>query len=274
MQKQAYLGGNLVTALIDLIDTDGDPIKASAVSYRVVNQAETELVASTVLTSFAPGDPQAVVIVPADKNVLAAGAHRELRVIELLLTTDEGTVKLSHEYVIEADQMLTEGVNSFQNYATALLGAYDIPSLPGWDGAEKPQRIAALIQARLNIAQLTFSYVFDGSQDVMQPSFSLRDLTSLSDTEYASLPTEFKVAAKRAQILEADYLLGGDPVGDLRRQGIISSTIGPSTQFFRQRKPLDLPVCKRAVQALGKYVVLRVRLTRVGGMDGAGSEFV
>jgi hypothetical protein len=262
---QAYLGGQSVTAEIALIDTDGDLIVASAASYRVIDQAEAVLVASTPVVGFAAGDANALVIVPGISNVLTTGVARQLRIIELILTTDEGTVKLSHEYFIEAEQMLTEGVNSFQNYATALLGAYDIPGIPGWQNSTKPERITALIQARLNMAPIRFRYAFDSLQNVVEPSFGVSDITGLTQTEYLALPVEFRVCLRRAQILEADFILGGDPSDEIRRAGITTKRVGESSETYKIRKALELPVCRKAILTLAKYTTNRVRIGRAGG---------
>lgn len=262
---QAYLGGQAVTAEIALVDTDGNAIVASAINYRVVNQAEVELVPSTALTSFTAGDPNAVVVVSGLNNTLTAGAARELRIIELILTTVEGTIKLSYNYFIEADELLTEGVNSFQNYGTALLGAYDIPDMEGWNNASKPDRMAGMIQARANMGALRFRYVFDFFQNIVEPSFGVRDITLLTPTEWAALPITFKDALRKAQLLEANSLLGGDPASDVRRSGIVSKRVGESSDTFRQTKPLELVVCRRAYMALAKYITNRVRVARSGG---------
>jgi len=272
---QAYLGGQSVTAEIALIDTDGDQIVASAASYRVINQAETQLVASTPVVGFGAGDENATVVVPGINNVLTVGVARELRIIELILTTDEGTIKLSHEYFIEAEQMLTEGVNSFQNYATALLGAYDIPGIPGWQNSTKPERITALIQARLNMAPIRFRYAFDSLQNVVEPSFGVADITDLTQAEYLALPAGFKTSLRRAQILEADFIMGGDPSDEIRRAGITTKRIGESSETYKSRKALELPVCRKAILALSKYVTNRQRIGRTGGpiTDGGIADY-
>lgn len=257
---QAYLAGQDVTLSIQLVSDDGTPIVASAVEYRLLNQDDVELIVKTPLATFNPSDPEAVVTISAAQNSLVS-AVRELRVVELFLTTDSGVIALSSEYIVESTTILVSGVNSFQSYNAALMVGFETPNIEAWNEATKGARINALIAARRNIGKLYLRYVGDSEMTRIISPFDDGSITSLTALQFDELPDEMKDAVRRAQVIEADYLLGGDPNGDIRRAGVMSSTVGESSQFFRTAKPYEGPVCKRVYQELSKYIV---RINRIG----------
>lgn len=252
---QAYLGGHDVALTIPLINTAGEELAASAVSYRIIDQDETELVAKTALAGFTEGDAEAVVSIPASLNQLGT-LLRGLRVVELYVTTEGGTSLITTEYVIEAFATLVTGVNSFQTYSAASLVGCELPNLPGWNQANKNERINALSAAYRNFGKLRLRYIHDDAE------WGSGDITKLTAEQLATLPAEYLACLRRAQVLEADFLLGGDEVGEIRRSGIMSATIGESSQFFRTSRPFEGAVCKRALKEISGYLITGVRTGR------------
>lgn len=248
---QSILGGQEVTWVIPLEAEGGEQLLASAVEYRIVNQDDTELVARGPAT-YAAGQAHVSIVVPAPINALAVTAGRELRMIELFVTTADGVKKLQFPYVIESEALLAIGINSFQGYASALMVGYELPSIPAWNNAIKSERINALMAAWRNISKLRLKDVSDTSMSRIAP---FNDIAELTADEFAQLSTDMRSALARAQVLEADYLLGSDEIGDIRRAGIMSATVGESSQFFRPGKPYEGTVCKRAAKELSKYMV-------------------
>ena len=262
---QAYLGGHDVALTVPLIDAVGGELAASAVSYRVIDQEETELVAKTTLQGFTEGDTEVVVSIPASLNQLGT-LLRGLRTVELYVTTESGTSLITTEYVIEAFATLVSGVNSFQSYSTAALIGCELPNLPGWNQAGKSERTNALTAAYRNFGKLHLRYIHDDADAltrVITPAeWGSSDITNLNADQLATLPTEYLACLRRAQILEADFLLGGDEVGEIRRSGIMSATIGESSQFFRTSKPYEGAVCKRALKEVSRYLIGGSRVGR------------
>jgi hypothetical protein len=254
---------NAYLAAQDAFVTVAVPEDATEYHWRLVDQDELALIPESELTAVT-GDPELTIEIPADKNTLTAGAVRALRMVEVFFSSPTGVRKVTVEYVIEAEHTLVVNVNTFQTYGEAVLGGYELFSLPGWAGATKIDRAAALVAARRNISQLRFRYVFDAYQDRIENTFGVSDLTMIAKSTWDALPADFKEALKRAQIIEADYLLtGGDNAVDAkRRMGIISETVGESSMFLRAARPLEQAVCKRAMKELSKYIVNRVRITR------------
>jgi hypothetical protein len=268
----AYLGGYDVTLTIPLLDDSGNTLNLVSADYRVLDQNQTEIVPKTALVVTA-GDIEVSVLVTALQNVVSTTAigplgttipnTRDMRIVEVYVTTDVGVVKIEKEYLIEAEEVLLEGVNSFQPYSKSLFVAETIQDITTWNESSKRDRINALIRAREHIAHLRFRYVFDAYQNIVDNTLGVADLSLATEVQWNAMPQAFKEALRRAQIIEADAILGGDDLGDLRRDGVMSMTVGEAKQFFRPVKPLSGPVSRRTYNELAKWVLSRHRLGRM-----------
>jgi hypothetical protein len=67
---------------------------------------------------------------------------------------------------------------------------------------------------------------------------------------------------RKAQLVQADYLLGGSPIEKGIEDGLQSSTIGEISQFYRPRPTLNLAICKGALSYVGKYIRWTLKLGR------------
>lgn len=192
---QAYLGGQDVTLTIPLVGAAGEVIAATAVQYRVIDQAETELVAKTTLATFTIGDAEVVVAIPAPLNDLG-DLRRGLRVVELYVTTEAGVSLIAVEYVIETSAILTVGVNSFQTYPAAVLTGYELPNLPGWNEASKNERVNALMAAYRNFGKLRLRYIHEEADAltrvIQSGEWNTNDITKLSAAQLAALAPDRK----------------------------------------------------------------------------------
>lgn len=204
---------------------------------------------------------------------------RESRTVELFVTDAAGnTVLLTKTYALEPAETLIAGLNSFQSFSQAELVALDIPQLIGWNGANEKDKIAALIEARLQICQLRFSllnsnvnfgqdnlnYVPEGSYPTPYAGMFMfnGNLALITPSNFVKMPPRFRLALCRAQVAQADAVLGGDPVDVRRKEGLILESIGEVKQMFRGGKPLDLPVSKRALKYLSPFVSFSQRIGR------------
>ena len=88
------------------------------------------------------------------------------------------------------------------------------------------------------------------------------NLALLAATQYAQLPERFKLALRKAQVTEADNILGDDVLGAKREAGIILDSVGQTKQMFRNTKPLDMPVSKRALRFLSYFLVFNRTIGR------------
>jgi hypothetical protein len=273
--------GTDVTLTLPLVDSSGNQLTVSAISYRVTDEGGSEIVAKTALAGFVSGNADAVITVPAAFNALPAGKTRALRNIELSLTIDGNTVFKHASYVIELPDPLVVGVNSFTSLPGAVFAAASIPNLAAWDAASDEQRIAALIDARAHIVQLSFAqlssnvnwgqdslnFIPEGAYDTNYVGNSnlfmfSGNLDLLRPDQFAQLPSRFVDALVKAQVAEADYILGGNDIEKKRQDGLIQDNIGESRQMFRNGKPLQLPVCRRALAYLSYFVTFSKRIGR------------
>jgi hypothetical protein len=276
-----YATGAAVQLTVPLQDASGNAYTVNTVLYRVTDENGVELVASTTLAGFNAGDVEAVITIPAEDNTLAAGVARGLRSVELVCAMDGGSVNLRVAYAIEAGDPLVVGVNSFMTYAMAEFVALGLPNIDNWNAADERSRMAALMDARSHIVQLSFTplnsnvnwgqdslnfipegtyptdyvgdsnmFLFSGNLDLLRPN------------QFASLPTRFVDALRRAQLVEADFILSGGSIEQKRRDGLIQDNIGESRQMFRQSSPLQLPVCRRALDYLSYFVTFAKRIGR------------
>lgn len=289
-----FLAGTPVSLSIPLVDRSGNQIVADSVEYRVVSQTGAALVERATLSSFSSGDATAIVDVPASLNALTpipsnitfsqldSFSVREIRTIELFLNVAGNTVPFSKSYAIEPAEPLVVGINSFQTFSQAELTSLDISNVPGWNSASDSEKIAALITARQHICQLNFwmlnsnvnwgqdnlNYVPEGAYESPVASANRTpfvfngNLSLLTPKQFEALPVRFKAALYRAQLVEADSIIGGDPVDERRKHGIVVETIGETKQMYRQSKPLDLPCCRRALQYIGYYITFGRKVGR------------
>lgn len=284
MALDVYLQNTQVTLVVDLVDASGNPLSASAASYRVINQDGVELVATTPVTGFTANDLQATIVIPANLNAVAAGNTREIRSVELYCTIASGTIAFSRNYAVEVTDPLQIAVNTFQTFAQAQLTALDIPNISAWDAASDQQKIQALMDAREHVVQLNFNLLNSNvnfGQDQLafvpegqyQSSYVARNslfifngnLAILNATQFNTLPEKFKRQLRLAQLVEANAILGGEADEGKRMGGVVEETIGESSQKFRTTGvPLRLPVCRRALGYLSYYVTFAKRIGRAG----------
>ena len=262
---KSYLDGQTVIVAIPLLDEEGNCIVASSVQYSVIDETGSELVIRGGLVGFNSGDTQAVVTVDGAINTLASGGpRRAIRIIKLFLTTSVGSARINYEYIIESEAVLALGNNSFQSYHQALLVGYELPNLLGWNSATKKDRIAAMIEAwrHIGILHLRYFSELNDMSRIVYVTAETGNLTVLTADQFADLPELMKTSVCRAQVIEADSILGSDESTAFRDAGIVSVKVGESEQVFRPFTPYRAPLCKRAMQEIGKYIVHSKRIGR------------
>lgn len=231
---------------------DGESVTPDSASYRVLDADGTELVAATAIT-ISPGSTSCKITVSAAHNTLN-GVTRGMRVIELSIVADGATRVSKDRYIIESSDGLEVDNNSFVTMNEAILRALDMTATEGWDAASDRDRTAALIEAYSQVYKLQF-YIGDFAAE----PFSLKELTT---DQYAELPVDFMSALKCAQVAQANSLLGSEWITDKRDNGLMSETIGESSNMYRPGKPLSMPVRRRAMQCLSGYLALTKRTGR------------
>lgn len=261
---KSYAPGQPVVVPFALVDEAGAVLTSTGLRARILDEAETVLRDWTTVDIPVAGQP-APVTVPGALNILTPPATRGARTVELEVTTAEGVVILAESFLLQAASQLS-GFNSFQTYTQAVLLADDFSNtqLEGWHanpGREARER--ALVQAYGRIAALPIVIEFDDSQsivrDIGEDPWRLADLTP---AQVLNLDYRLLGALRKAQLVEASFLLEDDPVARARAKGMVSQTVGESSQFFGHTKALDLGASPAALRLLERWLRFRATLGR------------
>jgi hypothetical protein len=254
---KVYRAGEAVKVTVPFSDGNGARLVPVSLSYRVVDDVGTVVKGSAAVTQFDVGQGGIDIIVAAADNDLGdevAGFRR----VELTITTASFEYVRQEDYLLEAAQLFLVGTNSFMTYETALVVARSLAPIPGWDVASVEARRFALFRAfdQLNSFSYTFEYP---DAECSETQGSIEDL---EEGEFLALKVSQILAFRKAQLLQADYLLGGNAIEQNIADGLQSSTVGEVSQFYRPRATLVLPVCKAALSYIGKYVRWGIRIGR------------
>lgn len=261
---KVYRAGTDVTVTIAITDDDGDAIIPDSGSYRVLDAAGAEIVAPTDAGLTALSTEAAITVLGAD-NTTPVGVARDVRKVELTVVTATSSVVLTETYVIEGTGVIEVPANSFQTFEEAVLVGLDIPSLDAWNTATDRERTAAMIEAHNRIGQLRLKpyRASDDTAGVDQDTIDgLFHVAELSLSAWNALPDPFKKAVRRAQVVEADVILLGDPIWEQRRDGLMSHSIGEVSQFFRPGKPLITSVHSRTLRELKGFLSYGLKIGR------------
>lgn len=150
-----------------------------------------------------------------------------------------------------ANHSLSVGSNTFAPYANLLGQLTKMPMLMQAATVDRLSLKAACIQAWHNIGKLTVNF---GNGYSTTRDFDVAAIGELSEQQRQQLI--------EAQLIEADFLLGGNPIEQRRRMGLMSDSSGESAHFFRPTKPVVLAVCRDAALALAPYVRFSAELGR------------
>lgn len=246
-----HLEGYQVTVEIPLTDKMGNPIVAQSAFYRVLSGFE-EVVAATSLTVTGTEFQLAIDVLAADNSLIDG----ETRTVEVTIQDDNGKGHLKRvSYALESVESLTFD-NSYQSLAEAEKRAMEMaPMLNAWVTANDDEQVGALIEAHDRIGRLAFYIQFPDAQDrLINYSDFISDLNYQTYEGFSGLPQEFRESIYRAQVMEADDILGGDPSGELRDEGLQSKTTGESSQMFRGGKAARKSVGRRAMKILARWV--------------------
>lgn len=238
---------NVITASWDLFNEDNESI----LSEQLITPTGSE-------TSFA-------ISVDGQHNELPLGKNMSINTIKLSLENSSGVnYQVIYSYFISADSFLSIPSQSFQSYNKALITRKKNGRCSGWDMATEDERKDALMEAVDNIDSFDFDLT-QATEFSDFPGFEPEDIgkiTLMTPTEFAALPSVFRSILERAQVYEADYILGGDPTSKKRDQGIMSETIHESSMMFRPGNPLKKRVCDRAMRILAPFIYKSNRLAR------------
>jgi hypothetical protein len=147
--------------------------------------------------------------------------------------------------------------------------AREIPNIPGWEGAADRDRLTALLDAYDRLTRIGFRIPrrflgdwqsrIEWTSEEFIPPLRWSEMTLQRFNDYHP---RFKTALRKAQVCEADVILGGDVIADRRRAGLLSESIGESSMMFRSGKPLNLGISHRSLEYLSGFVDIRITMGR------------
>lgn len=262
----SYAPATDVTVEFDLIGPNQDMLTVSAATYAVYDDEGTEVAAGPV--TVGAGATQLSVTVLAADNTIAVGQINGARTVILSVVTPTGTIDLSQTYLIQSNRFLgvpaLSGMTLPQSLMLAAQMASDVVDV--WDDATDDERRAALLEAWTRIVAFPLRPWLeyeeppsDIDRKVVEGDFRVSDLDEVT---WLRLPATFRSALKRAQLIEACVILGGDPVWDRRNDGLISKTVGESSEMFAVRKPGVTSMAPKSLRELRPYIRRSIRIGR------------
>lgn len=253
---QNFLAGQDIALTIDVSDVG---MEFTAISYDVVDANGVVVIGRTAVIGPVAGLSEIVVTVPTVSNVLLAGETIAARSVTLYITGTglaAGITAKSVTYALVAQDRLPAPSVSFQSLVSAEMIAFDLVNIDGWDSATDRQRVSALMEARSRLVRLRYRWVPGDYQSRVSSHVELTEywFNSMSDDEWFSMDEFFKEALRRAQVVEAAYILTTDPDAQYRAAGVTSVTIGESSKSFLSTRSAKLSVSTRAMQILARYI--------------------
>lgn len=278
---QNYAPGSPVILSFALRGEDDTVLTPTALRWRVLDEDDTVLQDWTPVSVPENYQETLELTVLGALNILTPPNLRGMRVGELEITTAEGAVMVTAQALLQSTTALSMGVNTFSTYSQACLASQDFTesTLAGWVRSEqRDERERALIEAHRAILQLPLQVsTTDLEVDDLQASqyFTIGAshwrsggrtvaLRNIRPEDYTlRVPLVMRKALAAAQLVEASQILDADPAMLARRNGIVSMTVGESSQFFGQGKPLDTPVMNKLVlKMLSRWLDYSVRIGR------------
>lgn len=257
---QNYAPGSAVPATFALQNEAGEVLEPTSLRWRVLGEDDQVLLDWAVLPLPSPPEDRITLTVPAVHTTLQEGETRGLRSVELEVTVGGTVLTLSDQVLLTASSALVAGINSFCSYARALMTAEDFTeqTMAGWQReTRREERERAMIEAHQAIMRMPL---------FVKPATTLSLIPLLHFIEkqgFANIDPPMLQALRRAQVLEASEILNADPTITARRNGLLSMTVGESSQFFGATKSLDsVLVSRQALKVLSPWISYSVRIGR------------
>lgn len=266
---QNFKPGTDVPLTFNLVDESGAVLTPVSLRWRVLDEADVELQAWAVISTM-PITPQLTVTVASGFTTLTAPQLRGVRTVELEVTTATGVVVLSDAIMIQGATVLAFGINTFQTYGQAILLAEDFTpdQIADWTASDRDTREKAMIQAYQRILQLP---IHTGGTEGWSQSMLTTDtvisnvgsqLRHMTPAQMLNLYPALLSALRSAQFVEAVSILSTDPTRAARSEGLISLTVGESSQVFQAGSALEYPACKGAMAYLQRWIRTTARIGR------------
>lgn len=253
----SYLSGTVVKLPISFTDNDGNELQVTAAQYKIIDQngetikeldsfdvTEAELTIDAIYNTLQPLNLDSITV-----DSMHSVQIDHLRILEFQLVLDDGnTIPFDLVYLIKPRERLITGLNSFQTLNQAKLTALSIPLTEMFLEESNDMIVSAMIEAKSRICSL---------------SLTDYNLQEIPPTKFNELPEQLKSALRKAQVAEANVIIGGgDPVEVAMSKGLKSQTIGETHETYIGGKQINSAISNAALRYLGGYVTLNKKLVR------------
>lgn len=265
------------TFVIPVTDEAGNKIDGVSASWELFDERGNSIDAGAVTDFDAAADSVSFEIEAASLDLPAGQVSAGREIVVFLNLVDDSVAEVRDYFLVVSPQPLAIMTNSFLTYPEAIALRMEFGQLTGWDGQARTIQSSALAQAFRNLCKMSFKVPgYNGTLDNQKKAYwgtgsdapfwdrggrRVR-VATLTAEDFDALPEAFRRALQRAQLAEANVLLGGDPIGDKRKAGMISETVGESSAFFNSKPYLNLPISRQAYDEVQRYVYLKVGVLR------------
>ena len=267
MTTPVYNSGDTVIVTAPIPQFSGLIIQPTSITASIADETGTTIVSDLTVPLPSAGSGTVSFAIDATYNTNLTEIT-SLRQVFFTFVTAAGNFSSQATYLVRNPIPIARMVNTFVTWPETYTTRYNLYGLTGWDNASDDDRIGALISAHKNMLQLRYRFpIGENAQSRIVDFYGmsvdnifgriyvvLADISFYSETDYDGWPALFQDALKRAQMVEANNILSGDPVGQKRLDGIVSETIGESTMQFRRIPDIVTPVCRDALIQLRGFL--------------------
>ncbi|WP_339118970.1 hypothetical protein [Halomonas sp. BMC6] len=237
----------------------------TSATYEIADQTGVVRLSETELVVY--GDDERLDIpITSELTTLDESERRRVLVVTLKVNgKDDQFIKFSESLLVQDLGKLDIPRESFQTVNQANMLAMDVYRIDNWLSSSDEDRRKALIEAAHRIKTLRFDITDSLGEDHVtfegiQAGFAFE---VMSRETFDTLPKPFIDDLLIAQIIEADEILGyGATAESKRHSGVLSDTVGETSQMFRTGKPIHTGVCMRAFRYLTRWTTSRWSIGR------------
>lgn len=241
---EIFVAGRSLGIEIEFLDSLDDYIVPTSAAFTLTDDTGAVLDSGDITNITS--STHVLSIDAAHNNISTPQGFRQITVVYV---DDQGNTRdIEKAYILESVNSLQPGVNSFKSAGQMIVAATNLAGVKSITSGELSDVRLALRQAYKNISRLNVR--IRKKDNVLVSSTAELTATDLAELSPARLQRLVD-----AQLLEANFLIGGNPMEQRRRDGVMSESIGEVSQFFRTSKPLTLPVCREAAQMLEGLIV-------------------
>lgn len=263
---KTFMPSTEIILSFDMVDEETmdiiDPVSAT---FDLFDDEGTQLVESRAVTVLG-GEDKLDVTILASENVVTGAEGARTAVLNVV--TSNGSKQMAQTYLLARYSFLQvpaeSGMTLVQSEMLAAKMAQSV--LETWADQEEKRKQGALREAWNRLSRIPFTPWREFEETSINTPTHLRSgdfsLNQMSADEWASLPIPFREAVKRAQLIEAAVILDGDPTWDRRQDGLISKTVGESSEMFASKKAAFATISPKAHREISAYIRRRITLGR------------